>query len=147
MPAGRVIVSFREKEKNYKSNSLIQTLEYRSNICYSKIHHKGTWKSNSLTPYLIMWQCIIYKKSASGSRTLPCLVIFFQSLILIRKYRKCSLNKGTLVPASAIYQRKYPFTVFNALFLFFRIISYDSGLFSVLTKYFRHRYSIKLFRT
>ena len=64
-----------ELKKNCKSNSLIQTLIYRSNIYYSKIYHKGTWKNNSSPPYLLMWQGIIYKKSTSGSRTLPCLVI------------------------------------------------------------------------
>ena len=48
-----------EKKKNCKSNPLIQTLIYRSNIYYSKIYHKGTWKNNSSTPYLVMWQGII----------------------------------------------------------------------------------------
>ena len=100
-------------KKNCKSNYLIQTLIYRSNIYYSKIYHKGTWKNNSSTPYLVMWQGIIYKKSASGSRTLHCLLIFFQSPILIWKFQKRSLNRGTLVPAPAIYQTK-------CLFLFFR---------------------------
>ena len=104
-----------KKKKNCKSNSFIQTLIYRSNIYYSKIYHKGTWKNNSSTPYLVMWQGIIYKKSASGSRTLHCLLIFFQSPILIWKFQKRSLNRGTLVPAPAIYQTKCPFLVFWTL--------------------------------
>ena len=41
-------------KENCKSNSLIQTLIYRSNIYYSKIYHKGTWKNNSSPPYLVM---------------------------------------------------------------------------------------------
>ena len=61
-------------------------------------------------------QIIIQQKSTSGSRTLPCLVIFFQGLILIWKYQKWSLNRGTLVSATAIYQTKCPFTVLRALF-------------------------------
>ena len=47
---------FEMKKNNCKSNSLIQTLIYRSNIYYSKIYHKGTWKNNSSRPYLVMWQ-------------------------------------------------------------------------------------------
>ena len=62
-----------------------------------------------------MWQGIIYKKSASGSRTLPCLVILFQISILIRKCQKRFLNWGTLVPAPAIYQTKCSFFVFRTL--------------------------------
>ena len=104
---------FEMKKNNCKSNTLIQTLIYRSNIYYSKIYHKGTWKNNSSTPYLVMWQGIIYKKSASGSRTLHCLLIYFQSPILIWKFQKRSLNRGTLVPAPAIYQTKCPFLVFG----------------------------------
>ena len=42
-------------------------------------------------------QGIIQKKSASGSRTLPCLVIFFRNFILIWKCQKWYLNRGTLV--------------------------------------------------
>ena len=86
-----------KKKKNCKSNPLIQTLIYRSNIYYSKIYHKGTSKSNSSTPYLLMWQEIN----------------FFQSPILISKNQKCSLNRGTLVPAPAIYQTKCPFLFFE----------------------------------
>ena len=62
-----------------------------------------------------MWQGIIYKKSASGSRTLSCLVSIFQIPILILKCQKRSLNWGTLVPAPAIYQTKYPFFIFRRL--------------------------------
>ena len=40
---------------------------------------------------------IIQKKSASGSRTLPCLVIFFRNFILIWKCQKWYLNRCTLV--------------------------------------------------
>ena len=74
-------------------------------------------------------QGIIQKKSASGSWTLPCLVIFFQGLILIWKCQKWSLNRGTLVSATAIYQIKCPFTVLSAPFLFFRMLPNDSRLF------------------
>ena len=73
------------------------------------IYHKATWKNNTSTPYLVLWQGIIKKKSASGSRTLPCVVGFFQSPILIWKCQKSSLNRGTLVPAPSIYQTKCPF--------------------------------------
>ena len=79
----------------------------------------------------------MYKKSASGNRELPCLVIFFRSIILIWKCQKCSLNRDTLVPEAAIYQTKCPFSVF-------RMLPYDSGLFPVWIMYFRHRYSINL---
>ena len=79
----------------------------------------------------------MYKKSASGNRELPCLVIFFRSIILIWKCQKCSLNRDTLVPEAAIYQTKCPFSVF-------RMLPYDSGLFPVRIMYFRHRYSINL---
>ena len=48
-----------EMKKNCKSNSPIQTLIYRSNTYYSKIYDKETWKNNSSTPYLVMWQGII----------------------------------------------------------------------------------------
>ena len=43
--------------------------------------------------------------------------------------RKMFFNRGTLVPATAIYQKKCPFTVLSALFLFFRTLPCDSGLF------------------
>ena len=76
-------------------------------------------------------QGIIQKKSASGSWTLPCLVIFFQGLILIWKCQKWSLNGGTLVSATAIYQTKWPFTVLSVPFLFFRTLPDDSRLFPV----------------
>ena len=46
-------------EKNYKSNFLIQTLTYRSNIYYFKIYHKGALANNSSTAYLVRWQGII----------------------------------------------------------------------------------------
>ena len=46
---------FQMKKKNCKSNSLIQTLVYRSNTSYSKIYHKESSKHNSSTPYLVMW--------------------------------------------------------------------------------------------
>ena len=85
---------------------------YKSNIYYSKVYHKGTWKDNSSPPYFVMWQGIIYKKSACGSRAGPCLVILFQIPILIRKCQKRSLNWGTLVPAPLIYQTKCSFFVF-----------------------------------
>ena len=75
------------------------------------------------------YQGIIQKKSASGSRTLRCLVIFFQNFILIRKCQKGSLNRGTLVSATAIYQTKCPFTILSALFLFFQTLPNDSKLF------------------
>ena len=56
-------------------------------------------------------QGITQRKSASGSRTLACRVTFFQNRILIQKCQKCSLNRGTLVPTTAIYQTKGSFTV------------------------------------
>ena len=71
----------------------------------------------------------IQKKSASGSRILPCLKIFFRNFILIWKCQKWSLNRGTLVSATAIYQMKCTFTVLSTLFLFFQMLPYDSRLF------------------
>ena len=50
---------------------------------------------------------------------LPCLIIFFRSLILIWKCQKYSLNRSTLIPATTIYQTKCTFTVLSVLFLFF----------------------------
>ena len=103
-----------EIKKRIVNQILLSKLRYiYFDIFYSKIYHEGTWKNNSSTPYLVMWQGIIYKKSASGSRTLHCLLIFFQSPILIWKFQKRSLNRGTLVPAPAIYQTKGPFSVFR----------------------------------
>ena len=61
-------------------------------------------------------QGTIQKKSASGSRTLPCLIIFFQNFILVWKCPKWALNRGTLVSATAIYQTKCPFAVPSAFF-------------------------------
>ena len=104
---------FEMKKKNCKSNSIIQTLIYSSNIYYSKICHKGTWKNNSSPPYLVMWQGKIQKKSLSGSRMLPCLKILFQSPTLISKCQKRSLNRSTLV-------QHLLFNTQNAPFLFFR---------------------------
>ena len=74
-------------------------------------------------------QGIIQKKSASGTRMLPWLVIFFRNFILIWKCQKGSLNRGTLVSANAIYQTKCPFSSLSALFLFFQMLPYDSKLF------------------
>ena len=100
----------KKQKKNCKSNFLIQTLMYRSNIYYSKIYHKGAWKNNSSTTYLVMWHGIIQKKSASGSRTLPCLVILFQSPILMPK----TFLKYRYLGTSTCYLRnKVPFFVFR----------------------------------
>ena len=79
----------------------------------------------------LLSQRTIQKKSASGCRTLPCLVIYFRNFILIWKCWKCSLNRGTLVSATVIYQTKCPFTVLSALFWFFWTLPYDSRLFPV----------------
>ena len=84
-------------------------------------------------------QGIIQTKSVSGSRMLPCLVIFFQGLILIWKCQKWSLNRSTLVSsATAIYQIKCPFTVLGAPFLFFRMLPDDSRLFPAMCNCVRH---------
>ena len=48
---------FQMKKKNCKSNSLIQTLVYRSNIYYAKIKELG--KRIAQLPVLVMWQGII----------------------------------------------------------------------------------------
>ena len=45
----------KRKKENCKSNSLIQTLVYRSNIYYSKIYQRGNWKNNSSTLHLEVW--------------------------------------------------------------------------------------------
>ena len=45
----------KRKQENCKSNSLIQTLVYRSNIYYSKIYQRGNWKNNSSTLHLEVW--------------------------------------------------------------------------------------------
>ena len=47
---------------------------------------------------------------------LPCLTIFFRNFILIWKFQKWSLNRGTLVPTTGIYQTKCPFAVISVLF-------------------------------
>ena len=57
---------------------------------------------------------------------LPCLAIFCRNFILIWKCQKWSLNRGTLVSATAIFQTKCPITVLRALFWFFRMLPYDS---------------------
>ena len=61
-------------------------------------------------------QGIIQKRSASGSQMLLYIEIFFRNVVLIWKCQKWSLNRGTLVLATAIYQTKCPFTVQSALF-------------------------------
>ena len=52
------------------------------------------------------YQRIIQKKSAFGSRTLPCLLIFFWNFMLIWQCQKWSLKRGTLVAATTVYQTK-----------------------------------------
>ena len=61
-------------------------------------------------------QRIIQKKSASGSQTLPCLLIFFSKFYFDLKLPKMVFKRGTLVLATAIYQTNCPFTVLSALF-------------------------------
>ena len=56
-------------------------------------------------------------------------LIFLHNFILIWKYQKWSLNRGTFAPATAIYQTKCLFTVPSALFIFFQMLPYDSRLF------------------
>ena len=56
-------------------------------------------------------------------------LIFLHNFILIWKYQKWSLNRGTFAPATAIYQMKRLFTVPSALFIFFQMLPYDSRLF------------------
>ena len=56
-------------------------------------------------------------------------LIFLHNFILIWKYQKWSLNRGTFAPATAIYQMKCLFTVPSALFIFFQMLPYDSRLF------------------
>ena len=60
-----------------------------------------------------------------------CFLFYF---ILTWKCQKCSLNRGTLVSTTAIYQTKCPFTVLRALFLFFQTLPYDSRLFPDMSK-------------
>ena len=56
-------------------------------------------------------------------------LIFLHNFILIWKYQKWSLNRGTFAQATAIYQTKCLFTVPSALFIFFQMLPYDSRLF------------------
>ena len=74
-------------------------------------------------------------------RSCPASWFFFWSLILIWKCQKCSLNRVTLVPATAIYQIKCPFTVSSAIFLFFGcfpiILDYSLPNLDMKTKYFK----------
>ena len=56
-------------------------------------------------------------------------LIFLHNFILIWKYQKWSLNRGTFAPATTIYQMKRLFTVPSALFIFFQMLPYDSRLF------------------
>ena len=59
-------------------------------------------------------QGVIQKKSFSGSRTQPCLMIFFQNFILIWK---CQFkHMCTMVLATVIHQTKWSFTVLSTLF-------------------------------
>ena len=111
---------FEMKKKNCKSNSVIQTLVYRSNICYSKIYHKRTRKNNSLTPYLVMQQGIIQKKAMSGSWTLPCPIFFFLKSYFDLKMPKMFFKQGYLSTNNHYLPKKQPFTVLSAFFLFFR---------------------------
>ena len=69
------------------------------------------------------------KSLESVWRCCPASEIFFLKFILIWKCQKWSLNMGTLVPATAIYQTKCPFLVLSALSLFFWTLPYDSRLF------------------
>ena len=76
----------------------------------------------------LMFNGIIQKKSVSGSKMLPCLVIFFKISFWSKIAKKWFLNRGTLISATAIYQTKYPFQVLSALFLFFQMLLYNSKL-------------------
>ena len=84
-------------------------------------------------------QGIIQKKSVSRSRMLPSLMIFYWNFILIWKCQKWSLNRGTVVLATTIYQTKCPFTVLSALFLFFWMLPYDSRLFPDILLWWRRK--------
>ena len=76
-------------------------------------------------------QGIIQKKSASRSRMLPSLMIFLLKFYFDIKMPKWSINGGSVVLATTIYQTKCPFTILSALFLFFWTLPYDSRLYPV----------------
>ena len=63
-------------------------------------------------------QGIIQKKSASGSRTLPCLAIFFRNFVLIWKCQKWSLNRGTFSISICHLPNKMPFYSSKCPFFF-----------------------------
>ena len=59
-------------------------------------------KDKDMVRESISKQGIIQKKSASSSRALPYLVTFIWNFILIWKCQKWSLNRGTVISATAI---------------------------------------------
>ena len=95
--------------------------------CIYKIHIYIIYIYIYIYIYMCVCVCVyvclhIWYNSQLHSRTLPCLKIFFRNVILIWKCQKWSLNRGTLVSATAIYQIKCPFTIQNALFLVFQML-------------------------
>ena len=72
----------RKKSNLFSKYFCLNTILYQMTVSYQKIKHI---------------QGIIQKKSESGSRMLPCLIIFSQNFILIWKCQKWYLNRGTLV--------------------------------------------------
>ena len=93
---------FEMKKNNCKSNSLIQTLIYRSNIYYSKIYHKGTQlislfgnvAGNNLE------EISVQQLDADLPRD------SFSKSYFALKMPKTFFKGGTLVPVPAIYQTK-----------------------------------------
>ena len=66
-------------------------------------------KSYSFSCKVAVYQGIIQKKSASGSRTLPFPQEFFLKFYFDLKMLKLYLNRCILVSATATYQTKCPF--------------------------------------
>ena len=86
----------------------------------------------------ILWRISYWLYNNSGNNPEKISVrksdaALYWNFILIRKCHKWFLNRGTVVLATTIYQTKCPFTVLSALFLFFRMLPYDSRLFPATT--------------
>ena len=109
------------------------TSPYKYIFTPTVIYSEQLFTFHNVFSFQKLFQGIIQKKSASRSRTLPSLLIFYWNFILIRQCQKWSLNRGNVVLGTTIYQTKCPFTVLSALFLFIPTLPYDSRLFPIFT--------------
>ena len=101
--------------------------------CIQLVQQITTFSLQHLLGVVVANMCIREQSRRNQCPVVGCCPAswFFFNFILNWKCRKCSLNRGTLVSATATYQMKCPFTVLNALFWFFWTLPYDSRLFPV----------------